>query len=180
MDQNTAILRLTALDRRERFVFTQRDLARVFSEDSAKALQAGLSRLVRSNILLRVMKGIYFFNLSAHRDSTLLERVAIAIRRGEYNYISLESALSEYGVISQIPVDRLTIMTTGRKGTYKTPFGTLEFVHTRRPVADILDSMVDRGRPLKIATCQAALRDLRRVGRNLHLVDETQLYENDD
>ncbi len=41
----------------------------------------------------------------------------------------LESALSEYGVISQIPIDRLTIMTTGRKGHYKTPYGTIEFTH---------------------------------------------------
>lgn len=41
------------------------------------------------------------------------------VARGEYNYISLESALSEYGIISQIPIDRLTIMTTGRKGEYK-------------------------------------------------------------
>ncbi len=33
---------------------------------------------------------------------------------GEYNYVSLESMLSEYGLISQIPIDRLTVMTTGR------------------------------------------------------------------
>ncbi|WP_422139500.1 hypothetical protein [Endozoicomonas sp. ALC020] len=69
-----------------------------------------------------------------------VQSIAIALRRGDYNYISLESALSEYGAISQIPVDRLTIMTTGRKGEYKTPFGVLEFTHTRRSVADILDS----------------------------------------
>ncbi|MCL6272220.1 hypothetical protein M3P05_20060 [Sansalvadorimonas sp. 2012CJ34-2] len=70
-------------------------------------------------------------------------------------------------------VVRLTIMTTGRKGEYKTPFGTLEFTHTKRSVGDILDSFVDRDRPLKIATKQAAIRDLKRVGRNLHLLDET-------
>ncbi|MDV7106381.1 hypothetical protein R3X26_18525 [Vibrio sp. TH_r3] len=37
--------------------------------------------------------------------------------------------LSDFGVISQIPVDRLTVMTTGRSGEFKTPLGT-----TRRRV----------------------------------------------
>jgi len=47
--------------------------------------------------------------------------------------------LSEYGVISQIPLDRLTVMTTGRKGIYKTIYGTIEFTHTKRSVENILD-----------------------------------------
>ncbi|GAA4649895.1 hypothetical protein GCM10023116_21760 [Kistimonas scapharcae] len=179
MDQATAIRRLSDFDQMGRSVFTKRDLAKIFIEDNARAFQAGLGRLVRNNILLRVMKGIYLFTLSRSRGADVLERIAIALRRGHYNYISLESALSEYGVISQIPVDRLTIMTTGRKGEYKTPFGTLEFTHTRRSVADIIDSAVDRGRPLKIATKRAAFRDLKRVGRNMHLVDEALVYEDD-
>ena len=32
-----------------------------------------------------------------------------------FNYISLETALSDEGVISQIPINRITIMSTGRK-----------------------------------------------------------------
>lgn len=179
MDQTTAIHRLSAFDRMGHSVFTIRDLGKIFIEDSPRAFQAGLVRLVKNDILRRMMKGIYTFALSRAPGSDVLERIAIALRRGEYNYISLESALSEYGVISQIPVDRLTIMTTGRKGEYKTPFGVLEFTHTRRSVADILDSAVDRDRPLKIATHEAAMRDLRRVGRNIHLVREAQSYEND-
>ena len=33
-----------------------------------------------------------------------VEHVAIALRRGHYSYVSLESALSEYGAISQVPL----------------------------------------------------------------------------
>ncbi|MCJ8272078.1 MAG: hypothetical protein MJK04_22115, partial [Psychrosphaera sp.] len=105
------------------------------------------------------------------QDSHTIERVAVALRRGEYNYVSLESALSEYGVISQIPNDRITIMTTGRKGTYDTPWGTLEFTHTKRSVSDIVDNIHTVERPLRMASVQAAWRDLKRVGRNTHLVD---------
>ncbi|EYU15471.1 hypothetical protein [Photorhabdus aegyptia] len=89
-------------------------------------------------MLSRPVRGIYLFNFAHSHDSYAIEHIAKALRRGEYNYISLESALSEYGVISQILIDRLTVMTTGRKGLYHTPLGTIEFTHTKRQQEDIL------------------------------------------
>lgn len=76
----------------------------------------------------------------------------------------------QVGFISQVPVDRLTIMTTGREGEYPTPFGTIEFTHTKRSVPAILERCVDSGRALRLATETAAIADLRRVGRNQHLL----------
>ena len=43
-----------------------------------------------------------------------LESVAVALRGGKYSYISLETALSEYGIINQMMLGHLTVMTTGR------------------------------------------------------------------
>ncbi|MFZ3429212.1 DUF6088 family protein [Vibrio harveyi] len=130
-----------------------------------------LKRLVKNQILERVARGIYLYTLSRDRfSSNTLEIIAKTLRRGEYSYISLESALSEYGVISQIPVDRLTVMTTGRKGEYKTRYGVIEFTHTKKSVPDIVDSIRSVGRPLRIATEETAIRDLKRVGRNVHLI----------
>nr|WP_241541141.1 DUF6088 family protein [Vibrio vulnificus] len=130
-----------------------------------------LKRLVKKQILERVARGIYLYTLSRDRfSSNTLEIIAKTLRRGEYSYISLESALSEYGVISQIPVDRLTVMTTGRKGEYKTRYGVIEFTHTKKSVPDIIDSIRSVGRPLRIATQETAIRDLKRVGRNVHLI----------
>jgi hypothetical protein len=84
--------------------------------------------------------------------------------------------LSEYGAISQILIDRLTVMTTGRSGTYKTAFGVIEFTHTKRPVADIIEHIksVDN-RPLRIASKAIAWRDLKRVGRNTEMVNLEEL-----
>ena len=63
-------------------------------------------------------------------------------------------------------------MTTGREGLYHTPYGTIEFTHTGRKLADILSGLLSiPGRPLRIATQEAALRDLRRVGRNIKMVN---------
>lgn len=175
MNTNTAIKRLTHWDQQGRRVFTRGDLAKIFHDDSPRAFKAGLQRLVADEILQRPVRGVYIFALSGIKSSDTLEHIAKALRRGEYNYVSLESALSEYGVISQIPVDRLTVMTTGRKGEYPTPFGVIEFTHTKRSPAEILPSVREVQRPLKLATPAAAWRDLKRVGRNTHLVDEKEL-----
>jgi predicted transcriptional regulator of viral defense system len=177
MNQATAIRRLAAYDKQGRYVFTNRDFEKIFHEDSQRAVRAGVQRLVRVGILQRAIKGVYVNALAQNQGSSTLELIAKSLRRGEYNYVSLESALSEYGAISQIPLDRITVMTTGRKGEYKTPFGVIEFTHTKRPVKDIVMSIQDVGRPLRLASKQAAFRDLKRVGRNLHLVDERELNE---
>lgn len=162
---------LAGWNRRGRDVFNLSDLRKMFRDDSGKTFSEGLGRLVKNGLLERVARGVYVNPLSSIPRADLLERIAVTLRRGEYNYVSLESALSQYGVISQVPLGYLTVMTTGRKGLYRTAHGTIEFTHTERPATDILDSMRPTGRPLRMATPAAALRDLRRVGRNLHLVD---------
>ncbi len=176
MNRLHAIRVLRHWDKKGVYVFTKRDLAKLFPDDSKKTLEEGLRRLVANRILLRAWRGVYVNENANSHDAYTVERVAKAMRRGEYNYVSLESMLSEYGVISQIPVDRLTVMTTGRKGRYKTLYGVIEFTHTKRSLSDILDSMKKiENRPLRIATKEAALRDLKRVGRNLSLIDGESL-----
>jgi predicted transcriptional regulator of viral defense system len=175
MKKTSAIRTFTDWDAKGRYIYSLNDLAKLFPEDSPRTLQEGVNRLVKSGILQRVSRGIYLYALSHSKDSHVIEFIAKTLRRGNYNYVSLESALSEYGAISQIPIDRLTVMTTGRKGIYKTPYGTIEFTHTKRKLRDILKSMKDVGRPLRLAHPMAAWRDLKRTGRNTHLVDERML-----
>ena len=172
-----AIRILAEWDRRGRIVFTLSDLRKMFPHRSDKTLSESLRRLVRDGLLERAANGVFVNPLSSRSRLHLLETVACAIRRGEYNYLSLECALSEWGVISQVPMARLTVMTTGRKGTFDTPYGTIEFTHTRRSATSILANTVRRDRPLRLATALAALRDLRRVGRNLHLVGPEEVRD---
>lgn len=176
MKQLTASQVLRELDQRGKYVFTKHDMAKLFSHDKPKALDEGLNRLVKAGILKRPCRGIYVNEHAKSFDSYTIEHIAKALRRNEYNYVSLESMLSEYGLISQIPLDRLTVMTTGREGTYKTSYGVIEFTHTKRPLKNILDHIqTTKGRPLRIATQKTALRDLKRVGRNLHLLQTEEI-----
>ena len=127
--------------------------------------------------LERISKGLYLFSFSIHKKNYLLENIAIFLRPGHYNYLSLESALAQYGVISQIPVDRITVMTTGRKGKYVTNYGIIEFTHTKRSILDVLENTLVVNTPLRLATKKTAFRDLKRVGRNLHLVDLVEAHK---
>lgn len=171
-----AINVLSTWDQKGRYVFLKRDLAKLFHEDSPKTFTEGLQRLVKGGILERVCKGVYLNPRALSQDSYTIERITNMLRRGEYNYVSLESMLSEYGVISQIPMDRLTVMTTGRKGEYHTSYGTIEFTHTKRSRIAIIESTYTvEGRPLRLATKEQAWRDLKRVGRNVHLVNQEEL-----
>jgi len=173
MQISQAVKALTDQDRKGQYVFTMRQLRKLFPQDSDRAFSAGLKRLSDSGILTRATKGVYVYELAANKGRHVLEHIAKAMRGGEYSYISMESALSEYGRISQVPIDRLTVMTTGRKGEYKTPYGIIEFTHTSRPVREIVQRMVEKDRPLRIAKEDAAVSDLRRTGRNLHLLTES-------
>lgn len=177
MKKLAAINVLSGYDKKGRFIYTLNDLKKIFHQDAPRALKASIERLVRDGILTRAAMGVYVFSMADSKDANMLEHIAKALRRGEYNYVSLESALSEYGVISQIPVDRLMIMTTGRSAEHKTPFGTIELTHTKRQPMDIIRNTKIVGRPLRLATKQTALRDMKRVGRNTHLIDEESLHE---
>lgn len=172
MDRIAATEKFHVWAQKGRFVYRLGDLAKLFPNDNPKTLQEGVNRLVKARILERVSRGVYVFSYGSNRTPYLIEEIAKALRRGSYNYVSLESALSEYGCISQIPIERLTVMTSGREGEYNTPFGTIEFTHTKRGINDIISNVRNVGRPLRMATKWAAWRDLKRVGRNTHLVDE--------
>lgn len=173
MNKKQAVIILREWDKKAKYVFTKHELSKLFPDDAPKTLTEGLNRLVKDDFIERACRGIYINHYATSFDQYTIEHIAKMLRYGEYNYISLESMLSEYGVISQIPIDRLTVMTTGRERTYQTTYGVIEFIHTKRSVDDILKNtkrIIDR--PLRIATKQAAWRDLKRVGRNIHLVNK--------
>lgn len=177
MTRNELRDRLGAWDDRGRYVWTRHDLAMLFAKDSAKSLEMSLRRFVRDGTLQRACRGVYALPRARSDVGHTVEHVAIALRRGHHSYVSLESALSEYGAISQVPLSVVTVMTTGRGGRVKTPWGTIEFTHTKRSRSSVLAGMVDVGRPLRFARALTALADLRHVGRNLHLVDHEELSD---
>lgn len=166
---------LAALDRLGIHVLARRDIEKLFPDEGEKAMEKSLQRMVADGLLQRVSKGLYVNPAASSKNRWIAEEIAKALRPGCLSYVSLESILAEYGAISQIPIDRLTVMTTGRSGLCTTPYGTIEFTHTKRARSEILNrTLAPKGRPLRIATRSAAIRDLLRVGRNANMIDDDE------
>ena len=178
MNKIDAINKLAALDRAGVYVLSKGDLAKAFPQEKEKALEKSLQRLVGDGILQRVAKGVYVNTMAKSKKGQVIEDIASVLRRGHFSYVTRESMLSEYGVISQVPMSRITLMTTGANGIYETPYGVIEFTHTkRRPAELIARTMSVKGRQLRIATKQAALADLVRAGRNTDMIDKEALSD---
>lgn len=167
------------LEKYKSFVFSNRDLEMFFPNETKKTLEKSLSRMVKKGLITRAARGVYVNHQGAQRNAcNVIEEIALKLRSCDLCYVSLESILSEYGVISQVPLNYLTVMTTGAKGVHKTPYGTIEFTHTSRGYMEALDrSIMIPDRPLRIAKKMVAVQDLRRVGRNVYMMDEEEFDE---
>jgi len=138
-------------------------------------LKLRLKRLVDQGVLIRVARGIYVNPYACSRPLDMRRGLIRFLRPREVSYVSLETKLSEAGVISQVCM-ALTCMTTGAPRVFKTPWGTIEFTHTDRVID--FEKDVYRGEAGTFeATIDRAVRDLRRVGRNVSLIDEETLAE---
>ena len=178
MNRIDLIHALANLDRHGVYVLLKRDIEKMFPDEGDKAMEKSLQRMVADGLLVRAAKGVYVNPAARSRNGWIVEEVAKALRPGKLCYVSLESMLSEFGAISQAPINRITVMTTGASGLACTPYGDIEFTHTKRQKANIVQrTNFVKGRPLRFATKQTAYRDLVRVGRNLNMVDQDELAE---
>jgi hypothetical protein len=138
-------------------------------------LKLRMKRLSDQGILVRAARGIYVNPYARSLPPDVRRGLLRFLRPREITYVSLESKLSEAGVISQIATV-LTCMTTGSPGRFETPWGAVELTHTDREIQVGTDVTAQDDGTLE-ATLRTAVRDLRRVGRNLDLIDEEILAE---
>jgi len=138
-------------------------------------LKLMMKRLSDQGVLIRAARGVYINPHARSRPADGRRGLIRFLRPREVTYVSLESKLSEAGVISQIATV-LTCMTTGSPGRFETPWGAVEFTHTDRRIEVGSDVVVQDDGMLE-AKIRTAVRDLRRVGRNLDLIDEEILAD---
>lgn len=167
-----AVELLEQMTKSGKYVYSTPDLRMLFTEPERTRIGT-IERLVAKGILVRATdaSGIYVYPDGRPEGSLILDQVALMLRQPHHSYISLESALSDYSIISQVPAV-LTVMTTGREGEFTTPWGRIEFVHTERKPSEILA----QARPgpdgnLDIAPPPMAIEDMKRTKRSLKLVD---------
>lgn len=153
-------------------IHTADELAFMVGVQKTPAFTKFLADAVKKGRLRRVCPGIYESTLTPPEPAGAIYQVIGKKRPNVLNYISLESQLSATGDISQQLLDRVTVMTKGRSGTFVTPYGTLELTHTKQPVAKIMPNLIfDATIGMYRANRQQALADLTACGRNLHMLE---------
>jgi hypothetical protein len=178
--------KLDSYDRQGGWLITTGVMRQWFPEESAAGLMSSLRRHADNGLITPVSKGIYANDRAHSKPPAPLEHVVGFLRDGHISYLSLESRLSELGLLSQMPMDLLTVMTTGRSALFNTPYGQVEFIHTKKSLTKLSGELTqERKSPLLRASRTLALRDIKRVGRNVELVmqslaDHDSLEDDDE
>ena len=154
------------------------ELAFMLGEPCGPSFTKFLTDGVKKGVLRRVAKGLYESTLTPPEPANALYKTINKLRSGVLNYISLESQLSHTGNISQVLIDRVTVVTKGRSGTFSTPYGVIEFTHTKKPINSIEPNLYfDPDIKMYRATAKQAIADLKYCNRNVHMLVENQCYD---
>ena len=166
---------LQALVGQNHYLFSLSDLAPAFGE--YRQLPVLLSRAAKAGLVGRVCRGVYLYPPLGYPGGQLLFHTAAKLRAAEFNYISLETALSDAGVISQVPMNWITLMSSGRSHIVDCgDQGHIEFVHTdQRPEYLANELQYDHDRRLWRASVKQALRDMKATQRSMELVNKEAL-----
>jgi hypothetical protein len=167
--------KLMEADRKGGWAFTFASFGALFEKGSPHYVKLMMKRLADQGVLTRAVRGTYVNPLARSLPLDIRRGLIRFLRPREVSYVSRESKLSEAGAISQIAA-ALTCMTTGASGTFETPWGIIEFTHTNRDI-DVGNDVYCGDDGTLEATVQRAARDLRRVGRNVDLIDPETLAD---
>ncbi|EGR2895000.1 hypothetical protein ACSTIZ_20930 [Vibrio parahaemolyticus] len=157
--------------RTEKFIYKREEICSIFRSNDIEQIIAKHDYIVNINFER-------FVYLRSTLPDEFFEKLALSLREDDLSYVSFEDALSRWSVISQIPM-LLILATTGESGFYKTRFGSIEFVHVPHSKDTILANTSEPYDTLRLAKKLFAFEDLKRIDRNMHLVDHEELDADD-
>ena len=151
------------------YLFSSTDLRILLPELSDSAFKSLLYRLCKKGYLHRIVKGLFLYPHAAFSKGDLLFHAAGKLRNSHFNYLSLETVLSREGVISQIPFQWISLMSSGRSNKIIcNEYGTIEFIHTKRKPSQILQHLTyDPLLRLWVADTHLAMEDMKNSHRSL-------------
>jgi predicted transcriptional regulator of viral defense system len=125
---------------------------------SANSMRRQLDRWVKTGRLLQLRRGVYSVAPPYQAEAPHPFLVANHLRKP--SYVSLQSALSYYGMIPEfVPVT--TSVTTGRPEELETPLGGFAFRHVKKTAFfGYTQTEISRGQAVFLASPEKALLDL--------------------
>ncbi len=157
----------------EHYLFSLADLKGALPGQSPGGFKALIYRAAKDGLLRRVCRGLYLYPKVAYVRGLVLFHAAARLRAGAFNYISLETALSDAGVISQIPINWITLMSSRRSHIVDCGnFGRIEFVHTKKRPENLTSHLTyDAQCRLWRASVALAIKDMQATRRSTDLID---------
>lgn len=172
------LYQLSRLASPDNYLFSLSDLRALLPEHSPTAFKSVLFRIEADGGLLRLCRGLYLYPTVTFSRGLVLYHAASRLRAHQFNYLSLESVLHDEGLISQAPIQWITLMSSGRTSVINcSGFGSIEFVHTRKSPAVLADELVyDARYRLWRASAKLALSDMHQTRRSLDLVSKEEIH----
>lgn len=134
-----------------------------------------VSRFLRDGSIIRIKKGLYVFGENYRKGMICKESLANLIYGP--SYISLEYALSYYGLIPE-RVEQMTSMTPLRSKTFQTPLGVFDYVHLNAKKISVGITLIEANSRHKflIATPEKALADRISFHKNLTSIEDVRSF----
>lgn len=134
-----------------------------------------ITRFVNDGFIVRVKKGLYIFGENYRKEVICKESLANLIYGP--SYVSLEYALSYYGLIPE-RVEQMTSMTPLRNKTFLTPIGIFDYIHLplRKIAVGVTLVEFDQAHQFLIATPEKALADRLAFHKNLTSTEDVYAF----
>lgn len=104
-------------------VFSFEDIFKYFPDENPQTVKLQLFQWVKKGYLNRIKRGLFIL-----KEAEINDEFALTSFIYSPSYISLESALNSYGIISDIPF-AITSVTLHKTKTFKTPKGLFSYRH---------------------------------------------------
>ncbi len=153
----------------KKWLFRTGDFLTLFPTESRENILQSLHRHVREGVLEGVCRGVYANQRARCRthDAFALARF---LRPRNFVYLSREVRLQQLGLITQVYVDYLSLMTDGRTQTFDTPYGIIKYAHTDRSWESISAHLTyNHESRLWEADEKLAILDLRKSRNQAHI-----------
>ncbi len=138
-----------------------------------------INDLIKKQEIIRVKKGLYIFGANLSQNLYIKETLANLIYGP--SYISMEYALSYYGIIPE-RTETITNVTNKRNKMFKTPIGrfTYKYINPKLYSFGITQIEIDEFHRVLIATKEKAVADLLYFSKIMNDVKKLELFIFDD
>jgi len=147
---------ISTLRKQKTGIFNLNDIENLFPDENRKTLKNALSRWTSRGMLARLKKGVYEFSEPGADVNT--PDLYVANRLYEPSYISLETALSFYGLIPDVAA-QVTSVTTKPTRTFKNKYGLFLYRSFQKDAFIGYGVMKYEGSKILIADREKALID---------------------